>query len=814
MLGQRWEGSEIAHFEGDSLDEQITISATLDAAKARELEKRRAGPEGAYVEIAVGDKHACGLLASGEVECWHMCSGFVAGWVPCNPDSTGQPRSAIDVDRLPDGEFVSISAGGAETCGVRPGGRVECWHTCSFLGHIGLFVDEEHDWISRDCEESFEHYSSFSPSGEFASVATNQFNGCGILISGGVACWGFPPPDTQCEVKHRSWWGEECSPGFPVRAHAVTPPAGEFTAVESFGRLSCGLRADGGVECWGYACEGVEAEWVGCDGAPTIDGRLESFSIGAKHVCGLRPGRSDNVVCWGPNQFGETAPPWKEFKKLALGTRHTCGLRPAGGVECWGRNEFGESAPPNGIRKPIWVGYGSWVKRTVVAGPGFWAGYGFSGSSFWKVEKVGKYTPPQGEFSDLALGDGFSCALLSALPPSAENNIICWGRSELGESNPPPGVYVQLTAGHRHACALQDTRGGDETRGGDRPSSAAAGRAVCWGDNYWGQSAAPPGGFTSLSAGLDHTCGLRPTGEAECWGGRDTNDPRKSYFKPLRGNENRRELRHVAPYRGSALFDSRPTPPAGGFTQLAAGAYQTCGLRPTGRVECWSNQRTDTRPALPRTITIEPLPNSGNIQNTGTQDTGPQGGIRIQWEQVSGRADYELRLNGGQPVRLDGRLYDEHTFEGLEHDKPHSVELRSVNETGTSEWSLPRLVILHPAGGEVLTPESPPKAETLTTTAAARSMTLTWTPVKTAESYEIHLTRQFFSGQQATQQATQEERHWKHTQIFTGITNTSLTINTLQPAATYRIDLWTRNAGGTNSTSLNITTPPLTTQIP
>ncbi len=353
----------------------MAIWEALDAARARELEKRPAGPKGAYVEIAVGDEHACGLLESGEVECWHVCSGFVAGWARCGPISDGELRSAIDVDRLPEGEFVSISAGGDETCGIRPGGRVECWNTCSFLGRLGLFVSEDHDWIVEDCERSFEHYSSFSPSGEFASVATyqylvhlgyrsevdtNQFNGCGILIGGGVACWGFPPPDTECEVVHRSWWGEECSRGFPVRSHAVTPPVGGFTGVESSGRLSCGLRADGRVECWGYACEGVEAEWVGCGGAPTIDGRLESFSIGSKHVCGLRPGRSDNVVCWGSNQFGEAAPPWGEFKKLALGTRHTCGLRPAGEVECWGRNEFGESSPPNGTRKPVVAGSGLW----------------------------------------------------------------------------------------------------------------------------------------------------------------------------------------------------------------------------------------------------------------------------------------------------------------------------------------------------------------------------------------------------------------------------------------------------------------------
>ncbi len=742
--GARWGPSDILHWGeiGDSPEENMAILATLDEAEVRELEKRPAGPGGAYVEIAVGDEHACGLLESGEVECWHACghfvhaSDFVHAWVACSPDSTRERSWAIDVDRLPDGEFVSISAGGNETCGVRPGGGVECWHTCSFLG-LKVFVSEEHDWIVGDCEFDFEHYSSLSPAGEFVSVAASHFHGCGILVEGGIACWEFPP-DIKCETQHRYWWGAECAPGAPVKVHAASAPAGEFVRVESGGRFFCGMRSGGEVECWGFACESVEAEWWGCQGAPAVDGRLRSLAVGPGHVCGLRPDKWDNVVCWGDNGHGESSPPWKEFTRLAAGTRHTCGLRPGREVECWGRDEFGES------------------------------------------------TPPEGEFTDLALGDGFSCGLLSALSRTADgSNLVCWGRSELGESSPPEGRYTQLTAGYRHACALLETR--EETGGG----------VVCWGDNYWGQSVAPSGVFTSLTAGADHTCGLRPTGESECWGGRDTNDPRKAYFKPLRGNdENRRELRYIAPYRGSSLFDSRSAPPAGGFTQLTAGTYNTCGLRPAGGVECWTNQRTHPLPELAKILAVEPVPNFKAHRDD------PDDGIKITWEPVNGKANYELRLNGGEPVRVNGRFFNEYTFERLELDRAYSIELRSVNNAGASEWSQPRLVILASTGNWVITPERPPKAEVLPPAATAHGMTLTWKPVDTAETYEVHITQQFFTG------TNQEERHWKHTQVFTGITNTTLNINTLQPATTYRIDIWTRNAGGTTSTSLNTTTPP------
>ena len=61
-------------------------------------------------------------------------------------------------------------------------------------------------------------------------------------------------------------------------------------------------------------------------------------------------------------------------------------------------------------------------------------------------------------------------------------------------------------------------------------------------------------GFTSVSAGENHTCGVRDTGTIECWGKNDY---------------------------------GQSTPPGGTFASVAAGYRHTCGLRDTGAVECW-----------------------------------------------------------------------------------------------------------------------------------------------------------------------------------------------------------------------------------
>ena len=83
-----------------------------------------------------------------------------------------------------------------------------------------------------------------------------------------------------------------------------------------------------------------------------------------------------------------------------------------------------------------------------------------------------------------------------------------------------PG-FTQVSAGGYHTCGLK----GDGT-------------VACWGENDYGQSTPPAGTFTQVSAGYGHTCGVKSDGTVACWG---TNDYGQS------------------------------TPPAGTFTQVSAG---------------------------------------------------------------------------------------------------------------------------------------------------------------------------------------------------------------------------------------------------
>ena len=72
----------------------------------------------------------------------------------------------------------------------------------------------------------------------------------------------------------------------------------------------------------------------------------------------------------------------------------------------------------------------------------------------------------------------------------------------------PVGTFTQISAGGDHSCGLR-----------------ADGSAVCWGGNYFGGATAPTGSFTQISAGWDHTCALRADGSAVCWGELVTPEP-------------------------------------------------------------------------------------------------------------------------------------------------------------------------------------------------------------------------------------------------------------------------------------------------
>ena len=156
-------------------------------------------------------------------------------------------------------------------------------------------------------------------------------------------------------------------------------------------------------------------------------------------------------------------------------------------------------------------------------------------------------------FVDVSAGLGYSCGLRDG------GSVECWESGWNGslpdewwerdirdswsgdpaDAAPPAGAFVEVSAGWGNACGL-------------RPS----GEVECWGRNRSEVVFPPSGVFTEVSVGVEHACGVRVGGRLECWG-----------FSGRR--------------RPAGL------PPGGVFLDFAVGHDFGCGVRPDRSVECW-----------------------------------------------------------------------------------------------------------------------------------------------------------------------------------------------------------------------------------
>ena len=157
---------------------------------------------GTHREVSAGLDHSCGLRTDNTVKCWGdntYGQGGVenpTGTLTCS--ITGCRRELAPIA----GEFLSVSAGGVHSCGVRTDNTIDCWGD-NTAGQ------------------------SSPPSGQFLSVSAGYQHSCGLATDNTVRCWG------------RDLAGE-------TRA-----PAGEFISVSAGSSFSCGVRTNNSIRCWG-----------------------------------------------------------------------------------------------------------------------------------------------------------------------------------------------------------------------------------------------------------------------------------------------------------------------------------------------------------------------------------------------------------------------------------------------------------------------------------------------------------------------------------------------------------------------------------
>jgi hypothetical protein len=355
-----------------------------------------------------------------------------------------------------------------------------------------------------------------SPEGgsRVVSIAAGLFHSCGLKADGSVDCWG--------------------GNGFDFGQ--VADQAGPFVSVSAGARHSCGLKADGSVACWGNNADGQAAAQAG----PYV-----SISAGYYHSCGLKSDGS--VDCWGGNGngFGQAADQAGPFVSVSAGVFHSCGLKADGSVDCWGGggvgNDVGQVADQAGPYVSVSAGY---YHSCGLKSDGSVDCWGSGGGA--DVGQVADQTSP---YVSVSAGFYHSCGLKS------DGSVDCWGGggggpvNDVGQAADQAGPYVSVSSGGTHTCGVKAD--GSVTCWG-------AGRAGTSGYPNYGQSIIPADlgalGFGQIAAGNAHACQLKPDGTLACWGSSD---------------------------EGQAIS------PAGQFTQVVAGDAHSCAIGTDSKVTCW-----------------------------------------------------------------------------------------------------------------------------------------------------------------------------------------------------------------------------------
>ena len=159
----------------------------------------------------------------------------------------------------------------------------------------------------------------------------------------------------------------------------------------------------------------------------------------------------------------------------------------------------------------------------------------------------------------------------------AEGGNIEHGKEGAIESSTTPvRGFSTVSAGGNHTCGIRED-----------------GSVACWGSNIHGQSTLPPGEFTSLSTGTFHTCGVRRDGAIGCWDSRgylQASLPAGEFASVSAGEGHTCGVKRdgsVVCWGGNKY--GQATPPAGEFASVSAGDFHTCGVRRDGFIACWGS---------------------------------------------------------------------------------------------------------------------------------------------------------------------------------------------------------------------------------
>lgn len=285
---------------------------------------------GDAVKVSVGQKHACALMQSGQVQCWG--NGF-NGQLGNGDVST----SVVPVTVTGISTAVDVAASGEHACAVVQGGGVQCWGD-NLQGQLGNGAGAAEPVFS-------DVPMAVAAINDASAVAVTTGASCVLHATGAVSCWGN---NDFGQLGNGSL--QDSSLPLPV------PGVDSAVAITLARYHGCALRSNGSVQCWGGANSNTllgdgslggsarRAVFVKGLPAPAV-----SVSAGASHTCAVL--NTGAVHCWGDNtneQLGDHAnlygwPPVQvrgisTATAVSVGDDYSCARLQDSSMRCWGLN--------------------------------------------------------------------------------------------------------------------------------------------------------------------------------------------------------------------------------------------------------------------------------------------------------------------------------------------------------------------------------------------------------------------------------------------------------------------------------------------
>jgi alpha-tubulin suppressor-like RCC1 family protein len=222
------------------------------------------------VALAAGGEETCAIVAGGAVECWGAngfgelgdgtsrgpddCAGRACAWAPA-------PVRGV-------AGAVAVAVGNDHACALLARGSALCWGY-DFAAELGAGTSSGPQWCAGGGWCATTPVAVLGLAGATA-IAAGGDHTCALLTGGGVDCWGFDSfgqlgVGTSAGPQTCYWQLVRCAKSaVAVRGLATA------SAIAAGGDHSCALVAGAAVDCWGSDWFGELGAGASssCDGDP------------------------------------------------------------------------------------------------------------------------------------------------------------------------------------------------------------------------------------------------------------------------------------------------------------------------------------------------------------------------------------------------------------------------------------------------------------------------------------------------------------------------------------------------------------------